>query len=68
MMGGWKTWTAAALTILGGAVAASRNVFPEYAAAIDMGWQIIIGIAGAFGVVGIGHKVEKLAASSCSCK
>jgi len=51
-MKGWKTWGAAALI---GVVAAGKYVFPEYAEFFDM----LLKLGLAFGLVGVGHKIEK---------
>jgi hypothetical protein len=54
-MHGWKTYTGAA--IIGGA-----------AAAVYMGWispdqeRLVIGLAAALGLIGLGHKLDKMAA------
>jgi len=59
-MKGWKTWTAAGLAA---AIAVVQTL--EAAGVIPAGIadtvSIIVGaLAGAFGIAGIGHKVEKL--------
>lgn len=49
-MGGWKTWTAAAIGIVAAGLAAKGH---ETAA------QVLLSIATALGFVGVGYKVEK---------
>ena len=59
-MKGWKTWVAAGLAAVVAFIQAieAAGVIP---AGIADTVSIIVGaIAGAFGIVGIGHKVEKL--------
>ena len=58
-MGGWKTWVAVALT---GAIATLQAI--EAAGVIPAGIanmvsMVIAPIAAMFGIVGIGHKIEK---------
>jgi len=50
-MKGWKTWAAAAL--IGGVAAA------EYMGMDPALGKLILGLAAALGVVGLGHKIEK---------
>ena len=52
MMRGWKTWTAAGVVGVGTAL---EFLGPEY----EQLAKLLYGVAAAFGLVGLGHKVEK---------
>ena len=52
MMTGWKTWVAAALAGLIAANSVLQILPPEAVTGL-------VALAAAFGVVGIGHKIEK---------
>lgn len=52
-MRGWKTWTGAATIGLSAALKAVGGEYAQYA-------EILVMVGGALGVVGIGHKVEKV--------
>lgn len=60
-MGGWKTWTAAGLAAVLGLISGleAGGVLP--AGTRDIAIAVIGPIAAALGLVGIGHKVEKIA-------
>lgn len=49
-MGGWKTWISAALV-------AGSSVL-HYIGQTELA-NLVLGIGGSFGLVGIGHKIEK---------
>ena len=51
-MKGWKTWVAVVLVAVLAANSAGHFLTPEMV-------EAIIYIAGIFGIVGIGHKIEK---------
>jgi len=51
VMGGWKVWTTAAI-VAAVAVARFFEVDPKI---IDLA----LGLAGALGLIGLGHKIEK---------
>ena len=58
-MGGWKTWTSVALT---GVIAILQaleagGVIP--AGTANTASMVIVPIAAIFGIVGVGHKIEK---------
>ncbi len=58
-MKGWKTWVAAGLTVIVGALQGleAAGIIP---AGIGNTVSVIVGaLAGAFGLVGIGHKLDK---------
>jgi len=50
-MSGWKTWTAAALSVLYGV---GGLIFGLHSADVAMGF-----VLAGLGLVGIGHKIEK---------
>ena len=52
-MKGWKTWVAAAIGIVAAGLAAKGH---------EAASQVLLAVATALGLVGIGHKVEKNAA------
>jgi len=58
-MTGWKTWVAVACVALLGALnalAAAGIISPELVKVAD---SVLGGLAGAFGLAGLGHKLDK---------
>jgi hypothetical protein len=59
-MKGWKTWTAALLVAVGGVLEYLGSVGVLDPHLCDMISKLIYTLGGAFGLVGIGSKVDKL--------
>lgn len=51
-MGGWKTWTAAAIIAVGAVL--------EFYGLGELS-KLLYGVGSTFGLVGLGHKIEKSA-------
>ena len=58
-MKGWKTWVSAGLVVVIGAVQSLEavGIIPDGIANVVS--TVLGSIAGAFGIVGLGHKIEK---------
>jgi len=57
-MGGWKTWASGLSAFCTGLVALIAGAVSDPIDPVKI-WAGILACAGALGVVGVGHKVEK---------
>lgn len=51
-MSGWKTWASVVIIGLAAALEALGGEYAEYS-------KVLLMVGGAFGLVGVGHKLEK---------
>ena len=59
-MSGWKTWVAVAVAFAGGVVKLGQSLLAEPLDA-NGAYEGLLMIVAAFGLLGIGHKIEKAA-------
>lgn len=58
MMSGWKTWAATIVAVCAGVTRVCQSLLAEPFDA-NAFYEGLIALAGALGLVGIGHKIEK---------
>jgi hypothetical protein len=58
MMSGWKTWVSSIMGIAGGIGRMCAAILSDPVDAQGF-WEGFLVLCGSFGIIGIGHKIEK---------